>query len=86
MYVFRNTHAKLGSGSWFHNSILIELSEQALRELIDMAEHEGSDEKWVTYRRATAAQAHDWVKRGGRHETPLWVDDDGSLRYGRINE
>ena len=34
-----------------------------------------------TWRRTTAERARDWVKRGNVHETGLWTDYDGRVRY-----
>jgi hypothetical protein len=31
-------------------------------------------EDTTSYRRVSAAEAHRWVRQGGLHTTPLWVD------------
>jgi len=28
-------------------------------------------------------EAHRWVREGGRHETPLYVDQDNRIRYAK---
>ena len=30
-------------------------------------------------------EAHRWVREGGRHDTPLYVDPDNRIRYARDN-
>lgn len=35
------------------------------------------------YRRVDAEFARRYVKNGGHHETALWVDTDGKVRYAR---
>ncbi len=36
---------------------------------------------YVTYSSVNTAVAHRWVRDGKEHETGLFVDDDGKLRY-----
>ncbi len=31
----------------------------------------------------TGAEAHKWVRQGGVHNTPLWIDQDNRIRYAR---
>lgn len=33
-----------------------------------------------------ASRAHDWVRNGNPHETGLWVDDQGKVRYAKPNQ
>lgn len=33
-----------------------------------------------------ASEAHAWVKAGCHHETGLWVDDLGRIRYAKATE
>jgi hypothetical protein len=37
----------------------------------------------VGYDRVSPEYARRWVKNGNTHETPLWVDWDGKVRYAR---
>ena len=41
------------------------------------------DETFI-HLRMSGKQAHDWVRRGGHHETPLWVDGT-RIRYAKEN-
>jgi hypothetical protein len=36
-----------------------------------------------TLRRVDGPTAHRWVKAGRLHETGLWVDDTGRIRYAK---
>jgi hypothetical protein len=44
---------------------------------------EQADISRVGYDRVSPEYARQWVKDGGHHETPLWVDYDGKVRYAR---
>jgi hypothetical protein len=62
-----------------HNNIdfsemLTEMTWPQLRR----AERNATEHCW--YREVTASRAHLWVKNGGLHDTPLWVDDTGRIR------
>lgn len=35
------------------------------------------------FRRVSASEAHKWVRDGGVHTTPLWVDEDNRIRKAR---
>jgi hypothetical protein len=44
---------------------------------------EAADISRVGYDRVSGAYAHRWVREGGHHETPLYVDYDGRIRYAK---
>lgn len=57
--------------------------------LVEMTPAEYRDEKaksapdgWE-YERTTAQEAHRWVKGGGHHETALYTDENGRIRYAK---
>lgn len=47
---------------------------------------EQADINRVGYDRIDPVYARKWVKEGGHHETPLYVDWDGKVRYARDPE
>lgn len=55
-----------------------ELKELSAAELAEAEEINGGS---VTYQKVDAAKARAWVKSGGRHSTPLWVNDYGKVVY-----
>lgn len=46
---------------------------------------EQADISRVSYDRVSPQYARSWVRNGGHHETPLWVDWEGKVRYARDN-
>jgi hypothetical protein len=38
-----------------------------------------------TWRRIPADTAHRWVRNGNTHETGLWIDFDGRIRYAKAD-
>lgn len=75
MYVFRRTK---------HTTTLVEMTPTEYRNAIN-EEHRSTlnPEKRVHYELTTANRARRYVKDGGHHETGLWVDADGKVRYAR---
>lgn len=55
-----------------------ELKELSAAELAEAEEINGGS---VSYKRVDATKARAWVASGGKHSTPLWVDDAGKVRY-----
>lgn len=75
MYVFRT----LGS-----HTTLIEMTR---REYLDALEYEfktvSAPEPKTKHKRTTAEEARRWVDRHGHHETGLYRDIDGKIRYAK---
>jgi hypothetical protein len=57
-----------------HYQTLVEASQRHVEQ---------ADLSRVGYHRVDPTYARQWVKNGGHHETPLWVDYDGKVRYAR---
>ena len=64
-------------------------SQYPYATLVEMTPAEHRDEKakatpdgWE-YEPTTAQQAHKWVKEGGHHETALYINEEGRIRYAR---
>lgn len=73
MYVLRQT---------MHHTALIEMTPTEYRETVnEEARASVEPAKRVQHRRVTADEARRYVKAGGHHETGLWVDADGKVRY-----
>ncbi|THK33455.1 hypothetical protein EHS39_36205, partial [Ensifer sp. MPMI2T] len=73
MYVLRTT---------MHHMALIEMTPTEYRETIDEEARASVEQvKRVRHQRITADEARRYVKAGGHHETGLWVDADGKVRY-----
>lgn len=55
------------------------------RTLVEMTQRatEQANLNLVGYDRVDPAFARKWVKEGNHHETPLYVDWDGKVRYAR---
>lgn len=61
-----------------HSATLVEMTADEFRE----AEAEQNDTgRYVT--RWSAERARKWVKEGGHHGTPLYINGDGQVRYAR---
>lgn len=72
MYVMRSTKSAA------FNDWLETLTEMTTKELRD-AQALASDN--TRYRQVTGQEAHRYIKQGGHHETPLYVDMDNRVRY-----
>jgi hypothetical protein len=70
MYVMRTLshHGQPG------NQMLTEMTWPQYRR----AERAANENCW--YCEVPAQAAHKWVRDGGLHDTPLWVDDTGRIR------
>jgi hypothetical protein len=62
-----------------HSHTLAETSSQEFKK----AEATNVDGAYPYYLQLDPQQARRWVKDGGHHETPLYVDFDGRVRYAR---
>ncbi len=76
MYVMRTQKTTIGSETHYYDT----LTEMTARELRDA---EAFAKPGVTHRHVDALRAHQHVKTGGHHDTPLYVDDSGRIRYAR---
>lgn len=58
---------------------------QRSETLVEMTQRqtEQADISKVGYDRVSGTFAHQWVRDGGHHMTPLYVDYDGRIRYAR---
>lgn len=75
MYVFRRTK---------YRTTLTEMTPAEFKEALESDLKTKLDpENRVIHERTTPEQARKWVRTGGHHETPLWVDMDGKVRYAR---
>ena len=61
------------------NQMLVELTAAEAREYVHASP--ASDEP--DYQHCSADYARSWVKRDLPHETALWVNCDGQVRYAR---
>jgi hypothetical protein len=69
MYVMEYTRS--------NNLVFSHLYEMTAKEA-RAAESSLTESRW--YRRIDAHRAHQHVKQGGTHSTPLWTDMDGRIR------
>lgn len=60
---------------------LVEMSPQEARD--ELAKAKGTS---MTYKPVSASEARKWVKDGGHHETGLYTDCDGRIRYATGGE
>jgi hypothetical protein len=58
------------------------LTEMTAKELRDA---EAKNDPQVTYKRIDSYRARQLVKDGCHHETGLWVDYDGKMRYAKAD-
>lgn len=75
-YFFRYRNAE------YNYPALVELTPEEHRAEVVKAGIGG----WPRYERATAQRAHKWVKDGGHHETALYINHDGKIRYAKDEE
>ena len=61
------------TGKYPHTTLVVSTQRQT----------EQADISKVGYDRVDPEYARHWVKNGGHHETPLYVDYDGKVRYAR---
>jgi hypothetical protein len=76
-YVVRTRTTKLSDGSYCSTDCLVEMTRAAALKA------EATTEPGVEFNMISGAMAHRYVKRGMQHETPLYVDDTGRVRYAR---
>jgi hypothetical protein len=57
------------------------LCEFTPAELRDEIAKSGGPDGWPRYERISGQRAHKWVKEGGHHETALYIDHNGRVRY-----
>lgn len=60
---------------------LVELTAKEYREVADEKDTDEEDAA-PAYEPVHWTSAHEWVKRGGHHSTPLYIDE-GRIRYAR---
>lgn len=59
-------------------------TQSTTRTLLECSESEWSEyfaNNPQSYRKVSEDEAHDWVRSQKIHETGLWIDDDGEVRY-----
>lgn len=61
-----------------HNTTLTEMTKAQIKA----ACAERGEARYPHYNHISGTEAHRYVKNGGHHETPLWVDA-GRIRYAR---
>lgn len=59
------------------HGVLVEMTAQEHRD----EEAKAAPTGWPKYYRVPAEKAHRWVKDGSHHETGLYLDDRGRVRY-----
>ncbi len=72
--IIANLRADIGPD--YHPSELVELTRAELRTV-----EATQGPMLARYERVDASRAHNHVKRGGWHDTGLYVDYDGRIRY-----
>jgi len=61
-----------------------ELREAKAKELRENAGIEGGATR--SYERVSGKEAHDYVRRDGVHNTGLWINSEGRIRYAKEND
>lgn len=77
MYVIRTHIIRFADGSYSSHDTLTEMSAREARKA------ESSDEPNHEYNIIPADLARRYVARGMHHETPLYVNENGHVRYAR---
>lgn len=79
-YVIKTRITRYPDGSYFSSDRLIEMSKR------DALKAEASEDPLIEYTIVSGAMAHRYVKQGMIHETPLYIDFDGRVRYARDSQ
>ncbi|MBS3648815.1 hypothetical protein KEU06_09375 [Pseudaminobacter sp. 19-2017] len=80
MYVIRTHTVELADKRFLSSDTLTEMTAKELRTA------EAENRSGIEYNIVTAEMARRYVKQGMVHETGLWVDMDGKVRYAKAGE
>ena len=76
MYVFRTRG---------HHTTLIEMTQKEYVAALEADFKRVTDVPRTTHQRVAASEARKYVDQGGHHETGLYRDIDGHIRYARAD-